>query len=83
MITGGQARKSPCWHATVVVRDQPKARVGLRERRAPVWRSSWVAFRKAKEAAEEAGQAKGQALDLNGGLWYVLAPSGKVIRTTL
>ncbi len=27
------------------------------------------------------GQAKGQALDLNGGFWYVLAPSGKVIRT--
>jgi predicted lipoprotein with Yx(FWY)xxD motif len=26
------------------------------------------------------GQARGQALDLNGGLWYVLAPSGKVIR---
>jgi len=29
------------------------------------------------------GQATGQALDLNGGLWYVLAPSGKVIRTAL
>jgi len=27
------------------------------------------------------GQAKGQALNLNGGLWYVIAPSGKVIRT--
>lgn len=27
-----------------------------------------------------AGQAKGQALNLNGGLWYVLAPSGQVIR---
>lgn len=27
------------------------------------------------------GTAKGQALNLNGGLWYVLAPSGKVIRT--
>lgn len=26
------------------------------------------------------GQAKGQALNLNGGLWYVLAPSGKLIR---
>jgi predicted lipoprotein with Yx(FWY)xxD motif len=26
-----------------------------------------------------AGQAKGQALDLNGGLWYVVSPSGKVI----
>ncbi len=27
------------------------------------------------------GVATGQAIDLNGGLWYVLAPSGKVIRT--
>ena len=27
------------------------------------------------------GQAKGQALNLNGGLWYVLSPAGKVIRT--
>jgi predicted lipoprotein with Yx(FWY)xxD motif len=27
------------------------------------------------------GQANGQALNLNGGLWYVLSPSGKVIRT--
>jgi predicted lipoprotein with Yx(FWY)xxD motif len=27
------------------------------------------------------GQAKGQALNLNGGLWYVLSPSGKVIKT--
>jgi predicted lipoprotein with Yx(FWY)xxD motif len=26
------------------------------------------------------GSAKGQALNLNGGLWYVLAPSGKLIR---
>ncbi|HEY7691592.1 MAG TPA: hypothetical protein VH816_04540 [Gaiellaceae bacterium] len=26
------------------------------------------------------GQAKGQALDLNGGLWYVVSPSGRVIR---
>ncbi len=28
-----------------------------------------------------AGQAKGQALNLNGGYWYVLSPSGKVIHT--
>jgi predicted lipoprotein with Yx(FWY)xxD motif len=28
-----------------------------------------------------AGTAKGQALNLNGGLWYVLSPTGKVIRT--
>ena len=28
-----------------------------------------------------AGQAKGQGLNLNGGLWYVLSPSGKVIKT--
>ncbi len=26
------------------------------------------------------GQANGQALNLNGGLWYVLSPSGKVIK---
>lgn len=26
------------------------------------------------------GQAKGQALNLNGGLWYVLSPSGQIIR---
>jgi predicted lipoprotein with Yx(FWY)xxD motif len=26
------------------------------------------------------GQARGQALKLNGGLWYVLSPSGKVIK---
>jgi predicted lipoprotein with Yx(FWY)xxD motif len=31
-------------------------------------------------ADTSAGTAKGQALNLNGGLWYVLAPSGKVIR---
>jgi predicted lipoprotein with Yx(FWY)xxD motif len=27
-----------------------------------------------------AGHAKGQALNVNGGLWFVLAPSGKVVR---
>jgi predicted lipoprotein with Yx(FWY)xxD motif len=27
-----------------------------------------------------AGQANGQALNLNGGLWYVISPSGKVIK---
>jgi predicted lipoprotein with Yx(FWY)xxD motif len=27
------------------------------------------------------GQTRGQALNLNGGLWYVLSPSGKVIKT--
>jgi predicted lipoprotein with Yx(FWY)xxD motif len=30
-----------------------------------------------------AGQARGQALKLNGGYWYVLSPSGKVIHTKL
>jgi hypothetical protein len=25
------------------------------------------------------GQASGQALNLNGGLWYVISPSGKLI----
>lgn len=29
------------------------------------------------------GQATGQATNLNGGLWYVLAPSGKVIKASL
>jgi predicted lipoprotein with Yx(FWY)xxD motif len=29
------------------------------------------------------GQATGQALNLNGGYWYVLSPSGKVIKTKL
>ena len=29
------------------------------------------------------GQANGQALNLNGGLWYVLSPAGKVIKTKL
>jgi predicted lipoprotein with Yx(FWY)xxD motif len=32
-------------------------------------------------ADKKPGQATGQALNLNGGLWYVLAPSGKVIKT--
>jgi predicted lipoprotein with Yx(FWY)xxD motif len=27
------------------------------------------------------GAATGQALNLNGGLWYVLSPTGKVIKT--
>ena len=27
------------------------------------------------------GQAKGQAINLNGGFWYVLSPAGKVIKT--
>jgi predicted lipoprotein with Yx(FWY)xxD motif len=30
-------------------------------------------------ADSKPGQAKGQALKLNGGLWYVLSPSGKLI----
>jgi predicted lipoprotein with Yx(FWY)xxD motif len=30
---------------------------------------------------QKAGQATGQALDVNGGLWYVLSPAGKVIKT--
>jgi predicted lipoprotein with Yx(FWY)xxD motif len=31
-------------------------------------------------ADSKPGQATGQALDLNGGLWYVLSPSGKIIK---
>jgi predicted lipoprotein with Yx(FWY)xxD motif len=30
---------------------------------------------------QKPGQANGQALNLNGGLWYVLSPRGKVITT--
>ena len=30
-------------------------------------------------ADSKAGQANGQATNLNGGLWYVLSPSGKII----
>jgi predicted lipoprotein with Yx(FWY)xxD motif len=30
-------------------------------------------------ADSKPGQASGQALNLNGGLWYVLSPSGKII----
>ena len=32
---------------------------------------------------QKAGQATGQALDANGGLWYVLTPAGKVLKTKL
>ncbi len=28
----------------------------------------------------KSGQATGQAVDLNGGLWYVLSPAGKVVK---
>jgi len=34
-------------------------------------------------ADQKAGQATGQAIDANGGLWYALTPSGKVIKTKL
>jgi len=32
-------------------------------------------------AGTAAGTAQGQALNLNGGLWYVMSPSGVIIRT--
>lgn len=32
-------------------------------------------------ADTDAGTANGQALNLNGGLWYVLSPSGAIIKT--
>jgi predicted lipoprotein with Yx(FWY)xxD motif len=32
---------------------------------------------------QKPGQATGQALDLSGGLWYVLTPAGKVLKTKL
>jgi len=42
--------------------------------------NSWPLYTYVADTA--AGQAKGQGLNLNGGYWYVLAPSGKVIRTS-
>lgn len=39
--------------------------------------SGWPLYTYVADTAP--GTAKGQALNLNGGLWYVLAPSGKVI----
>jgi predicted lipoprotein with Yx(FWY)xxD motif len=41
----------------------------------------WPLYRYVADTAP--GQAKGQALNLNGGLWYVLSPSGSVIRKKL
>jgi predicted lipoprotein with Yx(FWY)xxD motif len=41
--------------------------------------NKWPLYTYVSDSA--AGQARGQALNLNGGYWYVLAPSGKVIRT--
>lgn len=32
---------------------------------------------------QKPGQATGQALNLNGGYWYVLTPAGKVLKTKL
>jgi len=34
-------------------------------------------------ADSKPGQARGQAQNLNGGLWYVLSPSGKIIKKKL
>ena len=39
--------------------------------------AGWPLYTYAADSA--AGQASGQALNLNGGLWYVISPSGKVI----
>ena len=43
--------------------------------------SRWPLY--AYVADTKPGQAKGQALKLNGGLWYVLSPSGMVIKKKL
>jgi predicted lipoprotein with Yx(FWY)xxD motif len=39
----------------------------------------WPLYRYAGDS--KPGQANGQATKLNGGLWYVLSPSGKLIKT--
>jgi predicted lipoprotein with Yx(FWY)xxD motif len=41
--------------------------------------AGWPLYTYAADSA--AGQDNGQALEANGGLWYVIAPSGKVITT--
>jgi predicted lipoprotein with Yx(FWY)xxD motif len=41
--------------------------------------AGWPLYRYVTDTSP--GLATGQALNLNGGLWYVLAPSGKVIKT--
>jgi outer membrane protein assembly factor BamB/predicted lipoprotein with Yx(FWY)xxD motif len=41
--------------------------------------AGWPLYTFVSDAA--AGTATGQALNLNGGLWYVLSPSGQVIKT--
>jgi Secreted repeat of unknown function len=41
--------------------------------------AGWPLYTYAADSA--AGQDNGQAIEANGGLWYVIAPSGKVITT--
>jgi predicted lipoprotein with Yx(FWY)xxD motif len=41
--------------------------------------SGWPLYTYVADTA--AGAAQGQALNLNGGLWYVMSPSGAIIRT--
>jgi hypothetical protein len=48
-------------------------------RRAGAWvtYAHWPLYTYVSDTAP--GQASGQALNLNGGLWYVISPSGKLI----
>jgi predicted lipoprotein with Yx(FWY)xxD motif len=69
----------------VVAAGQAKASL-LRSDRNPsggrvVTYNGWPLYAYVADTA--AGQAKGQALNLNGGYWYVLSPAGKVIKTKL
>jgi predicted lipoprotein with Yx(FWY)xxD motif len=40
--------------------------------------AGWPLYRYVADSAR--GMAAGQAINLNGGLWYVISPSGKVIK---
>jgi predicted lipoprotein with Yx(FWY)xxD motif len=40
--------------------------------------ANWPLYTYASDTAP--GMATGQALNLNGGLWYVLSPSGEIVR---
>jgi predicted lipoprotein with Yx(FWY)xxD motif len=41
--------------------------------------NGWPLYTYAADA--HPGEATGQALDVNGGLWYVMRPSGKIVKT--
>ncbi len=41
--------------------------------------AGWPLYTYVADTAQ--GTATGQAINLNGGMWYVLSPSGKMIKT--